>query len=175
MAKKTHLTELDVENGVEIGGSQVIGSDAEMEDDTVPFEAIQNDQSITLQGAAELDLTTASTISLLASGAITAARGGDTLIPLEIVAYITSAVAADSTAPIITIEASDGTDSGLTLTLTDGDAVGDVAIGKLSDGDAVTAIDLTSNGVQAVVSQTPVDSGTERGTAKVLVRCLLVK
>lgn len=162
-------------------------SSAEIADDAITSAKIASGavdgealgmQKVILQGDAVLDLTDDSTPSqatIASSGDITATRGGDTLIPVRIWAYVTTEVAADSTAPIITVEDSDGTDAGLALTLTDGDAAGDIATAAVSDGDAMTAVDLTAKDLVVTVTTAAADAGTAAGECKVIVECLLVK
>lgn len=128
------------------------------------------------QGEAELDLTTVSDSTVVINfPSFEANDGGDTIIPLTIWAYVTEVVAADATAPVVTIEGDDGTDTGLALTLTDGDAVGDIATATIADGAAVVPVDITSQSMVATVTTAGVDAAAETGKCKVFVQYILVK
>lgn len=129
-----------------------------------------------VQGSATLDLTTAdSSATLIPAGSFDAGVGGDVVIPIRIIAYVTTTVAADSTAPIITVEDTAENSAGATLTFTDGDAAGDIAVASVADGAALTAVDITSEGMQVRVTTAAADTGTAAGEAKVFVEYLLVK
>lgn len=151
---------------------------AEIGASAVGLEEMEGVQALWFQGDATLDLTDATTPSqaiILTSGDVVTGRGGDIVIPLKVVAYVTTEVAADATVPIVTIEDGAGTNTGLSLTLTNGDAVGDVAIAELADGDAAAAIDLTAEDLVATVTTAAADAATATGECKVLVLCLFVK
>lgn len=146
-------------------------------DEAVGIDQI-NSQVVFLQGDSTLDLTDASTPSeatIASSGAGSASRGADKVVPIQAYCLVTEAVAADSTAPIVTIQDDSGNSSGLTITLTDGDAVDDIAFAKVSDGDAMTAVDLTSENLEAEVTTAAADAGTAAGECKVIVQALLFK
>lgn len=129
-----------------------------------------------VQAEAALDLTTtSSSATLIPQGKFAAIDGGDVVIPIAIYAYVTTTVAADNTAPIITVQDTGGNSSGATLTFTDGDAAGDLAKAEVADGAALTAIDLTSEGMEVAVTTAAADAGTAAGAAKVFVQYLLVK
>lgn len=129
-----------------------------------------------VQGDATLDLTsTSSTATLIPQGSFAARDGGDVVIPIAIYAYVTTTVAADQTAPIITVQDTGGNSTGATLTFTDGDAAGDLAKSEVADGAALTAVDLTSEGLRVKVTTAAADAGTAAGEAKVFVQYLLVK
>lgn len=121
------------------------------------------------------DASTPSTVTLASSGDLLAAKGGDIVVPVAVYAYVTTAVAADSTAPVVTIQDGAGNSTGLTLTLTDGDAVDDIALATLSDGTGITAVDLTSENLRAAVTTAAADAGTATGECKIIVECLLWK
>lgn len=135
----------------------------------------QSSQSIVFQGDATLDLTDATSVATLASsGDLPDGLGGDVVIPVRVFAYVTTTVAADSTAPIITVQDAAGNSAGLTLTLTDGDAANDIATASLADGATTTAVDLTAEDLQVKVTTAAADAATAAGECKVLVECLLV-
>lgn len=129
-----------------------------------------------VQAESALDLTsTSSTAILIPQGSFAERDGGDVIIPIAIYAYVTTTVAADATAPIITVQDTSGNSAGATLTFTDGDAAGDLAFAAVADGAALTAIDNTSEGMRVKVTTAAADSGTAAGEAKVFVQYLLVK
>ncbi len=123
-----------------------------------------------VQTDTELDLTGTNTQTLIDSGTIDAARGGDDVRVLKAVAIVTTAIAANNTTPVVTIRDSADNDSAIIInTFTDGDAVDLARIDELADGDSTTGLDLTSNSLDAEVTTAAADSGTAAGAVKVFV------
>ena len=128
------------------------------------------------QASVELDLTsTDSEAIVISKDSFDAGVGGDVVIPVAIYAYVTEAVAADDTAPVITVQDTAGNSTGATLTFTDGDAIGDFAKAEVADGAALTAVNLTTEDMVVAVTTAAADAATAAGKAKVFVQYLLVK
>lgn len=134
-------------------------------------------QKITVQAAAELDLTSTNNSAnvLLDTDGLRDVDGGDVAVPIAIHGLVTEAVAADSTAPVVQVQDESNNATGASITLTDGDAIDDYVTSAVSDGTAMTPVDLTSENMILKVSTAAADSGTAAGKVKFFVDVLLVK
>jgi hypothetical protein len=127
-----------------------------------PFE-----QKLTLQADAILDLSdNTDTVTIVPEALIPAEYGGDVIVPTRIWAYVVTDVTGT---PVITLEAADGTDTGLALTLGTSDDAGDITFAEVTDSLAMTAVD---NSTDALVASCTTAGG---GTVKVVVEFLLIK
>lgn len=156
-------------------GTDTIGSD-ELKEEGVEIDNMKT-QKVVYQGDAVLDLTDDSTpasVTLASSGDISASRGGDNFIVTKVYAYVTTTVAADNTAPVVTIQGST-TGAATTVTIADATADGDVIIDEVSSADSLTAIDLTSEDLEAEVTTAAADAATAAGECKIIVEGILIK
>lgn len=130
----------------------------------------------TLQAQARLDLTGNNTVNILDQYDLPADVGGDQVYVLGAYAVVKEAIAADNTAPVVTLQDSNGNAVGGVAinTFADGDAKEDLRFDEFADGDALTPVDLTAEDLLAKVTTAAADSGTPAGKVDIFVNVLIL-